>query len=199
MFSKSTRIFAVTAALLLTSAGGVAFATTPTQSAPDRGPCVTAVWKDDPTITAKSGNCPIDAPVEAGHERTATYSVDLTVGAMGWMPPERGLHITVVNQTSGRVIIDAGSRGVEQVKDAVTVAPTYLVTFAVDGQSFSRSITAADFRKSFEDDTTTAWVLTGNTVFDSVAHKFLDDFSADPAMEYVAPGGPEGPALEWTP
>jgi hypothetical protein len=79
-------IAAIAAALLVVITFSVASLTSADAAGTDTGPCITAVWKDDPTITAQRGDCAVETPVSTvvGYSTNVRIGVNDPVFANSW-------------------------------------------------------------------------------------------------------------------
>lgn len=164
MFRK---IAAVTAALLI--AIGVMSASTlqsADASGTDTGPCVTAVWKDDPTITAQRGDCPeVEAsptptPTET-QAATVTYFTSLRIGVNEPARANEKFDIQVIDAVGEAVVsqtvtLDGSGYGFVDFTDSVEVparwevegAPQYVVWLEFAGGYLAeRAFTGSDFTR----------------------------------------------------
>jgi hypothetical protein len=190
MFTNFTRILAGTAALLL--AVGVMSAATlqsADASGTDTGPCITAVWKDDPTIKAQRGNCPsvVEEPAPtptptptATQEATITYTSNVKIGLSDPSFGEQDVDIVITDWTGkehvrktirtdengyGYVLLEAS--GAFPARYGANNIPTYDVQITLSdlaGYMYSGEVRASDFTKTSEDGTTTSYTLTGESL-----------------------------------
>jgi hypothetical protein len=114
MFAK----IAATTAVIALTVGSVFIGAAATQTGAEAGidntgPCVIAVWNDDPTITSKRGNCPVEvapveetpAPVEEEEVVETLIFSSLTIRdpKLANMPAS----MKVTNTVTGKVVADA--------------------------------------------------------------------------------------------
>jgi hypothetical protein len=142
------KLSAIAVVGILTTAGLIVTGPTASSAPLEEGPCIIAVWKDDPSITAQRGDCSAEAEMP---ERPVGFLMENNIHVVDTRTIPTFYHVRVVNERSGAVVVDqdysAGHMAALSdyvqvpVADADTDRPTYLVTLTVDGIDYSYSLT----------------------------------------------------------